>query len=593
MIVLTTIKNKRAGVCTTCGNQVEVGGGEAVKTEQGWRLECGCRSAGTDVADGASSAPTLTSGLQADGSYVLLSGHAASPNQAAVFDHFRFGRGSRIIKAVAGSGKTTTMKNAVAYLPPRLSVQLLAFNVDAADQLKAAIDELVEKKRIPANNNVRASTFHSVGMYAVRRHLNLPETQLRVDDGKCRKLLRQNLPEGEAGDRLMSLYGAFVSQLVGLAKGEGIGALVPDLEEAWYHLVDHHGMYLDSEEATVEMAVEMARRLLRWSNEAAKTGWIDYDDMLYLVCLWKLRLWRNHVVIPDECQDTNPVRRAILHLALLPGGRLYAVGDPKQSIYGFTGASTDAMDLIAKEFNTSELPLTVSYRCARRIVERAQTWVPYIEPAGTAPEGDVVDDLPLVEALTRLTSEDAILCRQTAPLVEVAYGLISRGRACRILGREIGEGLVNLIEQQRARGINKLVEKLAVWRDREMSKFIQRGEENRAEGVADRVNCVLVIVEKLPETERTVPALIAKIRSMFQDDSKGRRPVLTLATVHKAKGQEWERVAILRPELMPSKAARQEWQMEQEENLQYIAATRAKTLLMYVADGDTQVERKG
>jgi superfamily I DNA/RNA helicase len=258
---------------------------------------------------------------------------------------------------------------------------------------------------------------------------------------------------------------------------------------------------------------------------------------------------------------------------------------------GFTGASSDAMDLIAKEFNTAELPLTVSYRCAQRIVERAQTWVPHIEAHADAPAGSVADDVPLYAALAELGPTDAMLCRQTAPLVTVAYGLIARGRACRILGREIGEGLVNLIEQQKARGVDRLVAKLEAWREREMAKFIAKGEETRAEAVADRVDCVLVIAQALPETERTVPALIAKIRGMFVDPVRGEpQKVLTLCTVHKAKGKEWDKVAILQPELMPSRAARQLWQEVQEQNLQYVAATRAKTRLIYCQPEDTRVD---
>src|SRR5277367_729756 len=106
----------------------------------------------------------------------------------------------------------------------------------------------------------------------------------------------------------------------------------------------------------------MARQLLGWSNDAAKLGRLDFDDQLYLVCLWKLRLWQNNVVVVDEAQDTNRVRRAMLHLMLGAGGRLYAVGDESQSIMGFTGASVDAMAQIEREFNCRRLPLTVSYR---------------------------------------------------------------------------------------------------------------------------------------------------------------------------------------------------------------------------------------
>ena len=577
--------NKYPGTCS-CGARVAAGEGEAVRGNDGkWAVRCeACAPAGATVVVAAPAAVSSPDG------YTLLSGHPASPYQAAVFDHFAHGRGSRIVEAVAGSGKTTTMKNALRYLPEWAHVQMFAFNVEAADQLKAAVVELEERGE-RSYRNVRAGTFHSVGFAALRRHLALPEAALRIDDGKCGRLLKERLCATQEGTEVYKMYAAFAVHLVGLAKGEGIGALVPDLDDRWYDFVDHHGLYLDSQEATVEEGIALARRLLGWSNEAARAGHIDYDDMLYLVCLWKLRLWQNHVVICDESQDTNAVRRAMLHLALRDGGRLYAVGDAKQSVYGFTGASTDAMDLIAREFNCGNLPLTVSYRCARAIVERAQTWVPYIEAAPGAEDGLVDDDMPLHSALTQLTAQDAVLCRQTAPLVSVAYGLIARGRACRILGREIGEGLVNLIAQQRAQGVDRLVAKLETWRDREMAKFIAKGEETRAEAVADRVNCILTIVDSLPETERTVPALVRRIEGMFVTPKSGeKQTVLTLCTIHKAKGKEWSQVAILRPDMMPSRAARQQWQIDQEMNLAYVAATRAKERLIYVLDEDMRID---
>jgi superfamily I DNA/RNA helicase len=281
----------------------------------------------------------------------------------------------------------------------------------------------------------------------------------------------------------------------------------------------------------------------------------------------------------------------MLHLSLRPGGRLYAVGDPRQSIYGFTGASTDAMDLIAREFNTRELPLTVSYRCATAVVARAQSWVDYIEPAPGAPEGIVRDEVPLHEALANLSPTDAVLCRQTAPLVKVAYALLARGRACRILGKEIGDGLVNLIELQHGKGIEGLLKKLAIFAEREAAKFTARGDERAAEAVQDRVSCVATIAEALPEPQRTIPGLIHRIQTMFQDPEKGEQQrVLTLATQHKAKGKEWDKVLILRPDLNPSKAARQEWQIEQEDNLMYVAATRAKLELTYAVEGDMTLD---
>lgn len=580
--------NKYPGTCT-CGTRVEAGKGEAYRANGGrWAVRCaGCEEpAGvTVIAPARLAAPAAAQG---DG-YTLLSGHQASSYQAAVFDHFRYGRGSLIVEAGAGSGKTTSLKNAIRYLPESCHVQLLAFGRDPAAELKAAVAEL-EVLGERSYRNVRAGTFHSVCMGAVRRYLNLPDAQVKVESTKCRDILKARLGETLEGQMAFATYSTFATALVGFAKGEGIGCLVPDTEERWWDLVEHHDLYLESTEAEPARGVAMARRLLGWSNEAAATGWLDFDDQLYCVILWKLRLWQNDLVAVDECQDTNAVRRAIARLLLKPSGRLVAVGDERQAIMGFTGASADAIDLIAEEFGCRRLPLMVSYRCAKAIVERAQTWMPKLEAAPNAAEGEVIDDLPLAATLARLTAKDAILCRQTAPLVSVAYGLIARGRACRILGREIGEGLVNLIQAQRAKGVDRLVEKLEIWSDREVARFTAKGNERRAEAVKDRVDCLLVIIEALPETGRTIPALIAKINGMFSDDKDA--GVLTLATIHKVKGLEYPTVAVLRPELMPSKAARLDWQYSQECNLQGVAATRAKTTLIYVREEDMQIEDK-
>jgi superfamily I DNA/RNA helicase len=74
------------------------------------------------------------------------------------------------------------------------------------------------------------------------------------------------------------------------------------------------------------------------------------------------------------------------------------------------------------------------------------------------------------------------------------------------------------------------------------------------------------------------------INSLFGDTEPGQRPrVLTLSTIHKAKGREWSSVFILGAnKYMPSKWARKEWQMEQETNLEYVADTRSKSVLISI-----------
>ena len=495
--------------------------------------------------------------------------------QQNFFNWVKSGRGSCILVAVAGSGKSTTIVRSLAEIPESASVRVLAFNKIIADEMKEKISKLGEEIGRPFRG-VSASTFHSLGFSAICKKLNKTYREVNCDAGKLTKLFREKNSE-----EVVDLYGTFVPRLVSLAKGQGIGALCPDDVGAWWALIEHHDLSLDCDEATEETAIALARCLLRDSNNAVtERSWIDYDDQLYLPILWKLRLWQNDWVFIDEAQDTNPVRRALAKMALRVGGRLVAVGDPAQAIYGFTGASHDALELIRKEFNACELPLTVSYRCPKAAEAIVQPLVPHFSVHESAAEGEVLHLGPKA-TLARLEDHDVVLCRNTAPLIELAFSIIAQGRGCVVLGKEIGASLVNLIRKQKAAGIDRLLEKLEAYREREYAKFMAKGEEGKAEAITDRVNCITTVIQNLPENGRTIPALIAKLEGMFSDTNG----VLTLSTVHKAKGREWSRVAILAPELMPSKWARQTWQQAQEQNLQYVAWTRFQRELIFM-DGE-------
>lgn len=508
--------------------------------------------------------------------------------QSAIFTYVAAGKGSLIVEAVAGSGKSTTIKHAVlrvlrANPGRRLSVQIFAFNTSIAAEMREAIKVLGIEEGVDMSN-VRVSTFHSVGFSAVCKRLGKPAREVQCNSNKVRDILKDMFLESAGGNAEMAeltyeLYGSFCFKLVGLAKGNGFGAIVPADVGDWLDLCRHHDLTLDSLEATEEEAVRYARLALRRSNELSRQGVLDFDDQLYVPLLWKLRLWENDWVLIDEAQDTNPVRRAIAKLALRPGGRLMAVGDRRQAIYGFTGASHDAMDLIKHEFNCAEFPLSVTYRCGRKIVELAQTIVPHLEAADNAVEGAVTHP-KLVEALKRLTNSDVIMCRNTAPLIDLAFKLVAEGRGCKVLGKEIGAGLVNLVKKQKAKGVPNLMDKLRAWCERETAKHIAEGNEGKAEAVNDRVSCIRTIVENLPEPQRTVPGLCLKIEAMFGE--AGEAGVLSLATIHKLKGLEFDRVALYRPDLCPSKFARQDWQLVQEMNLLYVGYTRARLELMLV-----------
>ncbi len=470
-----------------------------------------------------------------------------STYQTAIFDFVENDKGNAIVEAVAGSGKTTTIVEALSRCVG--STIFLAFNKSIAEELK--------------ERGVDSRTFHSLTYAPVTRAKGVRS----VDANKLRGIVRDKFTEQDN-----KLYGNLVVKLVGLARQAGVGCLVDDVPNVWAEIIDHHDLEID-EGGTLPRAIELAQKTLALSNRVAA---VDFDDLLYLAVKDGISLPKFDIVFVDEAQDTNAIQRAILRKILKPGSRVIAVGDPAQAIYGFRGADSRSMDLIAEEFQATRLPLTVSYRCATSIVNFARQWVAHIEAAPGAAEGSVEQ----VEQWgpQSFDPKDLIVCRTTAPLVKLAYQMLKAKVPARILGREIGEGLIALVEKLNAAGIERLIDKLSAWEVREVEKAWAKDDEAKAQAVSDKADAIRCVIEGLPQTSYTVPALVEAIRSLF-DGAKG---ATTLATIHKSKGLEADRVWWLNSSMCPSPWARKEWQQQQEINLCYVAATRAKTQLKLI-----------
>lgn len=468
---------------------------------------------------------------------------------------------SLIVNAVAGSGKTSTIMEAVRRLPEDLRVLMVAFNKSISEELK---------RRAP--RHVMISTYHALGFGQYRRlHGNV-----RVEGNKLRDLWRKMQDVDHVIDRNEAImYGAFVMRLVGLAKQAGIGYLIANDRSVWSDIVEHHDLYLESKDATEARGISLAQDLLELSDKERSV--IDFTDMLYFPLIDDLRFFQNDYVFIDEAQDTDAVQRALLKRMLKPGGKLIAVGDRHQAIYGFRGADSTAMDLIRDEFGCEELPLSISYRCPQAVVAEAQSIVPQIEASPKAQVGEVTE-LPSYD-WKGFGPHDVILCRNTAPLIDMAYWFLRHGVAAKVLGREIGAGLVALIKKMGVTALGPLEDKLAAYCDREVAKLVSKGDDTKAEAIRDRVDCILMIIEHLPEGTRTVAGLVTVIESLFKDGNG----CLTLSTVHKSKGLEWDTVYLLdRDNLMPSRWARKPWQKQQELNLIYVAVTRPKNRLIHI-----------
>lgn len=506
--------------------------------------------------------------------------YVPSAQQTAFFDWIDRDQGNCVLIAVAGAGKTTTVVRGIGRM--RGAVFFGAFNRAAAKDAAVKAAELGVVRP-----NVSISTMHSAGFKALWKIF----PHAKVDEHKVARIVDALVTETRATDPARALRieqaKSFTTKLVSFAKQYLIGSKSPI--ELWLELVEHFSLDEELPETTdLTAAVEVARSVFFRSAQACREV-IDFDDMIWAPLAYRAKFTQYDWVIIDEAQDTNPARRVLTQRLLKPTGRFVAVGDPAQSIYGFTGATSDAMDVIKATFHCRELPLTVTYRCPRAVVTHVQQWVSHIQAHPDAPEGVVREVLPFPADCKvtdrwfthdRPVNTDAVICRYTAPLISTAYAMLKAGVPCQVEGRQIGSGLVALARRWKVRSLDALENRLEDYRARETRRAEEKKNERRVHDLEDRIAALQVFIERCRERgENTIDALVREIETLFADQVDG---VVTLATGHRSKGREWPRVYWLeranrRQELKP-------WEEQQETNLKYVIGTRAQAELVLVPE---------
>jgi DNA polymerase III epsilon subunit-like protein len=329
---------------------------------------------------------------------------------------------------------------------------------------------------------------------------------------------------------------------------------------------------------------------MTWGEEETLAGRIDFTDMIYWVVRWDLRIYQHNWVFVDEAQDLNPMQRKMIQKALSKQGFIIIIGDVRQSIYRFAGADSDSFMQTVDMFNADILPLTVTRRCARIITQHAQSIVPEFRALESAERGKVVyrEEALLVKDVQ---PRDMVICRVKAPLVATALELIGDGIPATILGSDIGRALVALAEKvakQKGFRFEDFDLYLQTYQMKQVSKWIAKGDEARADAVRDECEALRVILES--QTIRSLGDLESAVNNIF-GDTEG--DVVTLTTAHKSKGLEAKRVFLLKPEKMPLNYPQMHPEaVQQEDNLHYVAITRAQEVLVVLMN-DTWRSKDG
>lgn len=499
----------------------------------------------------------------------IMSGFIPSKYQQDIFDFIQHGNGNSVINALAGSGKTSTIVNAVKLIPSTCNALFIAFNKEIVKELE---------KKLAGVKNVQVKTLHSLGLLMIRRNLG---TNIEIDEYKYRTFIKKNIKQLSSADfdkmttKLIQQYTDNVIQLCDLGRYN-----LAQCEKDLLQVSARHDIPIIDDECNAVLNV------MKWGRE--NTTSIDFTDMVWLpyeLTLNPIGLQYDYIFI-DECQDLNAAQRELFLRCFRRGTRFIAVGDKKQAIYSFAGADAESFAKLQNLPNTTTLPLPISYRCPKKVVNLANQFVDTMECREGAPDGEIVHNVSIKD----IHDGDMVLCRTKMPLIKLYMRYLRMGVKSYVRGQDIGLNLLRMVDKTEQIVLNVSLQKDGVFArlyddlfEERNRLMIKRGMDledatlsNQIMNKYDSIKALEILAEGLASARD----LHDRIENVFAESADG----VCLSTIHKAKGLEANNVYILCKTLMPSRLATQDWEKEQEQNLMYVAYTRAKYKLGFVSE---------
>jgi DNA helicase-2/ATP-dependent DNA helicase PcrA len=272
-------------------------------------------------------------------------------------------RGSSLILAGAGSGKTRVLIHRIAWLIEQealspYSVLAVTFTNKAAAEMRGRLERLLA---IPARG-MWVGTFHGIAHRLLRAH--------HRDAG-----LPQNFQILDADDQLRLVKRVMISLDVDEKKWPARQALW------WINGQKDEGLRPSSIEDYGDPYLKTHLSIYRAYEEACRRGgMVDFAELLLRAHeLWlKNPLVLKHyqdrfsALLVDEFQDTNTIQYAWLRVLAGNKDNLMVVGDDDQSIYGWRGAKIENIQQFTKDFsNASTVRLEQNYRSTANILTAA------------------------------------------------------------------------------------------------------------------------------------------------------------------------------------------------------------------------------
>lgn len=448
-----------------------------------------------------------------------------------------------LINARAGAAKTSTLVLLGESLP-HLDITSLAFNV--------AIKKEMEQ-RMPSN--CRALTLNGLGHRAWGEFLC---RRLTLDKDKTFRLLKNTADSLQVREK-KEASDTFAENLRIIRFAKSCGFVPMRLHSMVKPLMEADDFFNRLDEAPSELQERLVTEVLRAGFKEAMNGMIDFDDQILMPAVMPVDFVSPKLTLVDESQDLSAINHVLLRKLTGKHGRVIAVGDPCQAIYGFRGAHEESMALLKNTFSMEEFYLTISFRCPQAVVREARWRAADMKWPEWALEGEVrrleewgPDDLP---------DGAAIICRNNAPIFSLAFRLLRAGRYPELTGNDIMKGLLKLLRKFGPDSTPKeqVLASIAAW-------YEQESRRTRVPAsLEDRRACLEIMAEQ----GETLGEAIAWAEHLEKQSGR-----IKLMTGHKSKGLEFHEVFFLDQYLVGKDG--------QDPNLRYVIQTRAKHRLTYI-----------
>ena len=438
----------------------------------------------------------------------------------------------------------------------------LAFNKSIQEEIQAKIDSKGLRQG-------KAMTLHSLGLMAIRNSYK----RWKINNGKNFDLIKK-LQDNERNIFRRMPWEEKIKFSYTLMDMNDISRLflTDDIEEIKRHFGSMDKIM------TVHTQLEYIwEEFIKLRNESYEQPVIeiDFNDMIYLPVIKNLNIPIDPVYLMiDEAQDLNLSQHKLIENLISQGDvqKWIAVGDRNQAIYGFSGAYSSSFDLFLEQGNVVELPLDICYRCSTKIIDKANEVYDVMEYS-TDNEGivDIVDNPVLIK------DNSIVICRNSKPLIDLYFELLGLGKNVYIKGEDILTGLVRFLKPYGNHTTDSARMEM-IYKIEELSQDTSDNGKIKLYYFKEDFEKYKKLAQHLAEEYETVDSLTNKIKSLFID----KQNAIMLCTIHKSKGLESEVVYILDEKLIPSKFAKSIEQIRQENNLKYVARTRAKNELYFL-----------